>query len=203
MFITFEGPEGSGKTSTVAWLASWLEARGRRVVTAREPGGTPVGEQVRSLLLRSGEHMSAYTSLLLFNAARAELVTRVLQPALAAGSIVICDRFTDSTLAYQGYGEGVPLETVRRANDLGSQALMPDLTILLDIDAEEGLRRRRQSSEWNTIDDRPLAFHQAVRSGFLALAAQEPRRWLVIDAARPVEEVQEAIASRMLSLMER
>lgn len=197
MFITYEGPEGSGKSSNVAWLASWLTARGRRVVTAREPGGTEVGERIRPLLLQPASPISPMASLLLFNAARAELVTRVIRPALLAGQVVICDRFTDSTLAYQGYGDGVPLDVVRAANALGCQGLAPDLTILLDLDAAEGLYRRRHSRAWNAMDDRPLAFHQAVRDGFLALAAADPGRWLVVDASRPLDEVQAAIAARL------
>jgi dTMP kinase len=202
MFITFEGPEGSGKSSSVAWLADLLAGRGRQVVTAREPGGTATGEHIRALLLDSASPMSALTSLLLFNAARAELVSRVLRPALAAGHVVICDRFTDSTLAYQGYGEGVPLDLVRAANALGSQGLVPDLTILLDVAVDEGLRRRRLSSEWNAIDDRPLTFHQAVRDGFLALAALEPHRWLIVNAAQPLEDVRAAILTRLRGLVD-
>jgi dTMP kinase len=184
----------------VGWLASWLSERGRRVVTAREPGGTPIGEQIRSMLLHPLAPVSAPAALLLFNAARAELVRGVLRPALEAGQIVVCDRFTDSTLAYQGFGEGVPLDLVRAANGLGSLGLVPDLTILLDVPVEVGLRRRRGDGEWNTLDDRPLAFHRAVREGFLTLAAAEPHRWLVVDAARPVEEVRAAIASRVRCL---
>lgn len=201
MFITFEGPEGSGKSSAVAWLASWLGARGIPVVTAREPGGTPIGEHIRSLLLHPPAPIAAATSLLLFNAARAELVRGVLRPALAAGQIVLCDRFADSTLAYQGYGEGLPLADVRAANELGSQGLVPDFTILLDVAAEVGLRRRRREGEWNAMDDRAVEFHRAVRDGFLQLAAAEPHRWLIVDAALPVEAVRAVIASRVERLL--
>jgi dTMP kinase len=200
VFITFEGTEGSGKTANVAWLKEWFEERHFRVVAAREPGGTALGEQIRSLLLQPSSAPTGYASLLLFEAARAELVAHVLRPALEGGDVVICDRFTDSSLAYQGYGEGLPLEQVRRANELATQGLKPDLTILLDLDAEEGLRRRQQSAEWNAIDDRPLAFHRAVRDGFLALAAAEPSRWLVVDAARPLEGVRSRIETRLLAL---
>ncbi len=193
MFITFEGPEGSGKSENMRWLAEWLKARGHRVIAVREPGGTPLGERVRSLLLDTATPPASMASLLLFSAARAELVARVIQPELASGGSVLCDRFTDSTLAYQGYGEGITLADVRAVNHLATDGVTPDLTILLDVDVELGLERRAGSSAWNEIDGRPLDFHGRVRRGFLELAAAEPARWLVVDATRPLDDVRSAI----------
>ena len=199
MFITFEGPEGSGKSANAAWLRAELEAQGRRVVVAREPGGTPLGEAIRPLLLGGTEPPVGYPALFLFAAARAELVGRTLRPALAGGADVICDRFTDSTLAYQGYGDGLPLGIIRQVNAIATGGLVPDLTVLLDLDVALGLRRK-QGQEWNAFDDRDLAFHGAVRAGFLTLAAEDPGRWLVVDAAQPLPTVRVAIHSRLALL---
>ena len=199
MFITFEGPEGSGKSANAAWLRADLEAQGRRVVAAREPGGTPLGEAIRPLLLGGPEPPVGYPALFLFAAARAELIARTIRPALAGGADVICDRFTDSTLAYQGYGDGLPLPIIRQVNAIATGGLVPDLTILLDLDVALGLRRK-QGQEWNVFDDRDLAFHGAVRAGFLAMAAEDPGRWLVVDAAQPLPAVRAAIHSRLALL---
>ncbi len=181
MFVTFEGAEGSGKSTALAKLEAWLVERGARVVTAREPGGTPAGERIRSILLES-ERLERYASLLLFQAARAQLVATVIRPALDRHAVVLCDRFTDSTLAYQGFGEGMPVEEIRTLNRLATGGLAPDLTLLLDIDPAEGLRRRNLAGNLNVIDRRGLEFHQRVREGFLRLASQEPSRWVVLDA---------------------
>ena len=199
MFITFEGPEGSGKSANAAWLRGQLEARGRRVVLVREPGGTPLGEAIRPLLLGGAEPPAGYPALFLFAAARAELVARTIRPALAGGADVLCDRFTDSTLAYQGHGDGLPLDIIRQVNAIATGGLVPDLTILLDLDVALGLRRK-QGQEWNAFDARDLAFHGAVRAGFLALAAEDPGRWLVVDAAQPLPAVRAAIDSRLALL---
>jgi dTMP kinase len=197
MFITFEGPEGSGKSVNVAWLTQWLEAQGHRVLTTREPGGTDVGEKIRSILLHGDELPTPLASLLLFEAARSQLVNEVIRPALAAGMVVLSDRFTASTLAYQGYGEGLPLEQIHLLNSIASDGLAPDLTVLLDIDPREGLARRHGSAEWNSIDARELAFHERVRSGFLTMAAAEPDRWLVVDATQPLDDIRESIVARL------
>lgn len=197
MFISFEGPEGSGKSTNAAWLADWLAGRGERVVRTREPGGTAVGERVRALLLADAPAASARAALLLFEAARAELVETVIRPALSGGAVVICDRFTDSTLAYQGFGEGLPLHEVRVANALATGGLVPDLTILLDLDPAIGLDRRARGADWNSMDARALSFHQRVRAGFRALAEQEPARWLVLDADQPLPVLHSAIAARL------
>jgi dTMP kinase len=195
MFITLEGPEGSGKTSQTPLLAEFLTAKGHRVVTTREPGGTDIGNQVRQVLTRmENTAMQPRTEILLFLAARAQLVEELIRPELAQGSIVLCDRYADSTLAYQGYGHGLDLALLRQFLNFATGSLWPDLTLLLDIDAEEGLRRRKRSGgEWNRLDAYALAFHRRVRDGYRALASQEPQRWVIIDAAQPFDQVQQQI----------
>ena len=195
MFITLEGPEGSGKTSQTPLLAEFLTARGLRVVTTREPGGTDIGNQVREVLTRmENTAMQPRTEILLFLAARAQLVEELIRPKLAQGSIVICDRYADSTLAYQGYGHGLDLDLLRMFLNFATGKLWPDLTLLFDIDPEEGLRRRKRSGgEWNRLDAYALAFHQRVRAGYRALASQDPQRWVVIDASQSFDQVQAQI----------
>jgi dTMP kinase len=196
MFITLEGPEGSGKTSHLQPLAEWLRGEGHRVFTTREPGGTPIGEQIRAVLhnLQNTE-MHPRTETLLYQAARAQFVEQVVKPRLMAGEIVISDRYADSTLAYQGYGHQQNLEQVRALIHYATGGLIPDLTILLDLEVEIGLerstRRRAQGGEWNRLDALDLAFHQRVRAGYLEMAKREPQRWKVIDAAQEWEKVQE------------
>ncbi len=192
MFITLEGPEGSGKTSHLMALARYLEGRGLRVYCTREPGGTPIGEQIRAVIhdLRNQE-MHPRTETLLYQAARAQLVEQEIRPRLAAGEWVLCDRFADSTLAYQGYGHRQDLEQVRALIHYATGGLRPDLTFLLDVDVEIGLRRKQQNgAEWNRLDAYALEFHQRVRRGYLELAAAEPGRWVVVDASQAWEEVQ-------------
>jgi dTMP kinase len=199
-FITFEGPEGSGKSTQIRLLAAALERQGVRVLVTREPGGTEIGNAVRAILLnRKHTEMSIRAETLLFNAARAQIVDQVIRPALADGRLVLCDRYADSTLAYQGYGHGQPLEPLRRLVEYATGGLVPDLTIYLDIDVREGLRRKQAGAaeEWNRIEEKTLAYHQVVRQGYLALAAQEPHRWLVVDAAQPIDAVQAAIRARV------
>jgi dTMP kinase len=197
VFITFEGPEGSGKSENARHLGAWLANRGFSVTSTREPGGTALGERVRALVLDPVRAPSALASLLLFSASRAELVHQVIQPALAAGRVVICDRYTDSTLAYQGYGDGLPLDDIRTANRLATGGLTPDLTYLLDVSVEVGLRRRAGAGDWNGIDARESAFHQRVREGFLALARAEPVRFRVIDASMCLDQVQDALLAAL------
>lgn len=205
MFISLEGPDGSGKTTQVAPLAEFLRQRGLMVLTTREPGGTSIGEQVRSVLHRlDNTAMHPRSETLLYLAARAQLVEEVIRPALARGEIVLSDRFADSTLAYQGYGHGNDLQIVRQLLHFATGGLWPDLTILFDLSADEGLHRRQVGGgEWNRLDAYQLAFHQRVCEGYRALAAQEPQRWVVIDAARPVEAIQhdlrEIVVSRLAS----
>lgn len=200
MFITLEGPEGSGKTSHLPDLADFLREDGWNVLTTREPGGTAIGDQVRQVLMRSDNTaMNPRAETLLFLAARAQLVNEVIRPALAAGTVVISDRYGDSTLAYQGYGHGNDLDTIRQMLAFATGGLMPDLTVLLDVDPAVGLRRKKTVGEWNRMDAYQLEFHQRVRAGYLELARQEPCRWVVLDAGQPREMVQSALRQVILA----
>lgn len=193
-FITFEGVEGSGKSTQLAALGRALVERGLSVVTTREPGGTTLGEAVRQLVLDPRfTGMSARTELLLYGASRAEHVERVILPALASGAIVLCDRFSEATLAYQAYGRGLPVDEIEVVVALATGGLCADLVLLLDLPVEEGLRRVGQRALTNRLDLEPTVFHQRVRDGYLALAAREPTRIRLLDAGRPAEKVQRAI----------
>jgi dTMP kinase len=183
-FITFEGPDGSGKSTQVALLAEHLAGQGLAVYATREPGGTEIGEHIRAVVhdLRHRE-MHPRAEILLYSAARAQIVAQIIQPRLAEGAVVLCDRYADSTLAYQGYGHQLDLDTLRAITLFATQGVRPDLTLLFDLDAETGLRRRQQGGvEWNRLDAYDLAFHRRVRAGYLALAAAEPERWVRLDA---------------------
>lgn len=200
MFITLEGPEGSGKTSHLPDLADFLREDGWKVLTTREPGGTAIGDQVRQVLMRTDNTaMNPRAETLLFLAARAQLVDEVIRPALAEGCVVISDRYGDSTLAYQGYGHGNDLATIRQMLAFATGGLVPDLTVLLDVDPAIGLRRKKNVGEWNRLDAYELAFHQRVRSGYLELVRQEPRRWVTLDASQPRELVQSALRQVILA----
>ncbi|HNR47063.1 MAG TPA: dTMP kinase [Anaerolineaceae bacterium] len=201
MFITLEGPEGSGKTSQLPRLADYLREQGYDVLTTREPGGTIIGDQVRAVLTRlDNTAMQPRTEILLFLAARAQLVEEVIRPALAQGKIILSDRYADSTLAYQGYGHGVDLALLRLLLDFATGGLRPDLTLLLDVDPAVGLSRRRSSGgEWNRLDAYALEFHQRVRQGYLTMAHQEPTRWRVVDASQPPDVVQSALSQLVLN----
>lgn len=202
MFITFEGSEGCGKTTQITLLADFLRQQGYDVLTTREPGGTPIGEQIRSVLMSmKNEDMHARSEILLFQASRAQLVERVIRPHLAHGGIVLSDRYADSTLAYQGYGRGVDLVQLRTLIDFATGGLKPDLTLLLDMDAQEGLRRRNKGGQINRLDALEIEFYQRVSHGFRLMVKQEPERWVKIDAARAPESVQidvrEAVTRRL------
>jgi dTMP kinase len=204
MFITLEGPEGSGKTAHLPPLAESLEQQGYLVVVTREPGGTPIGDEIRSTLLRLGNTaMHPTTEILLFQASRAQHVQELILPALQAGKVVLCDRFSDSTLAYQGYGHQTDLAELAQIVRFATGGLQPDLTVLLDVDIEVGLQRRSaDKGNWNRLDAKEAAFHRRVRDGYLKMAADEPERWAVVDASLPIEQVQEevrAIVSRRLA----
>ena len=191
MFITFEGSEGSGKTSQLAQLVAFLQESGYTVLTPREPGGTAIGEQVRSVLFDlKNTGMLSSTEVLLFQASRAQLVGEVIRPYLASGGIVLCDRYADSTLAYQGYGRQLDLAQLRALIDFATGGLKPDLTLLLDVAVEVGLQRRSQDGNRNRLDILDVAFYQRVRQGYLELAHLEPQRWVTIDAGQPSEAVQ-------------
>ncbi len=214
MFITFEGPEGAGKSTQIACLAESLREMGREVVTTREPGGVPAAEQIRELVLHGD--LGPETEALLFLAARAEHARVVLRPALERGAVVLCDRFNDSTLAYQGYGLGLDVETLRSLCRFASTGLVPDLTLLLDLPPEVGLRRRMPAGTRaaeqlhleidlgdsgaeappqaiNKMENRALDFHRRVRDGFLKEAERDPRRISIVDASRSIRQVQRDI----------
>jgi dTMP kinase len=192
MFITLEGPEGSGKSSQMPALAEFLRKQGCNLLATREPGGTPISDQVRQVIMSmDNKAMHPRTEILLFCAARAQLVEQVIRPHLAQGGWVLSDRYAHSTLAYQGFGHGVPLDTLHTLLDFTTGGLWPDLTILLDVDSEAGLRRKQKGGgEWNRLDAFDLPFHQRVRRGYLDMVAQDPAHWRVVDAGRPPEEVQ-------------
>jgi dTMP kinase len=191
MLITFEGPEGSGKSSQIAMLSGYLSDRGHEVLLTREPGGTAIGDQIRHVLHDTANlAMAAQTELLLYSASRAQLVRELILPALERGQVVLCDRYADSTLAYQGYGRGLNRAELEVISRFATGGLRPDLTLLLDVDVEAGLQRRREGElEMNRLDLETLAFHKRVREGYLQMAADDPARWVVIDAARSPAEV--------------
>ncbi len=200
MFITFEGPEGSGKTCQLATLSEHLRQQGYPVLATREPGGTAIGDQIRVILsdMRNTD-MCPRTEILLFQASRAQLVEQVIRPHLEAGGVVLCDRYADSTLAYQGFGyRQFDLSQLRTIIHFATGGLKPDLTILLDLDVEVGLKRKAQAGEWNRLDAYELAFHQRVRQGYLQMAKDEPARWRIIDAAQPLAQVQERIRALVI-----
>lgn len=200
VFITLEGIEGSGKTTQLARLAKFLREQGYRVVETREPGGTPFAEQIRGLMLdlpssKPSEHNACFAEPItpeceaaLVFAARAQHVTHVIKPSLKEGAIVLCDRFSDSTLAYQGYARGLDVRTLKTLNRFATSGLIPDLTLLFDLPVKSGLaRRRRHESSQNRLDRETRQFHDRVRKGFLDLAAHEPHRIQVIDAAEDLD----------------
>lgn len=187
--MTLEGPEGSGKTVVARRLAEELTRRGRRIVLTREPGGTRLGERVREILLGRGDlAIDPRADALLFNAARAQLVAEVIRPALARGDAVVCARFADSTLAYQGYGAGMSIDELRDLGRVATGGLEPDLTILLDVDPETGIRRKAPGAR-NRFESIDLDFHRRVREGFLALSREAPDRWRVVDSSRHIDRV--------------
>ena len=203
MFITLEGPDGSGKSMQVPALSEYIRGLGYQVLTTREPGGTFIGDQIREVIMRmDNTSMHPRTEILLFCAARAQIVAEVLRPNLERGVVVISDRYADSTLAYQGYGHGVDLNILRQILSFATGGLTPDLTLLFDLDVETGLSRRQSGGgEWNRLDDYAVAFHRRVRNGYLELAAAEPARWVRIDAdqtpARVREDLQQVILARL------
>jgi dTMP kinase len=200
LFITFEGPDGSGKSTQIQLLSEALTAAGYDVLTVREPGGTPISEQIRDVVhsLRNRE-MSDRAECLLYNAARAQLVDQLIAPHLRPrGGIVLSDRYADSTLAYQGYGRGLDLSAVRSVIAFATNNLKPDVTFYLDLEVEEGIeRRKRGGGEWNRLDDQALEFHRRVRAGYLQMVSEEPDRWVCIDAARAVEVIQADIVTKV------
>ncbi len=192
LFVVLEGPDGAGKSGAAASLVRSLRAEGREVTATREPGGTPIGEALREVLLRSGvAERSGLADALLFRASRAELVAQVIRPALARDEVVVSDRYATSTTAYQGYGAGVPLDQLARLEQVATGGLRPDLIVLIDVPVEAGLARRVAArggeTRFEELFDR--AFHARVRDGYLAMAAAHPDRWRIVDGTRPEAEV--------------
>ena len=191
MFITLEGPEGSGKTSHIPYLVEYLREKGHTVFPTREPGGTSISEQIRKIIhdLKNAE-MHPRTETLLYQAARAQIVEQTIRPRLADGEIVLSDRYADSTIAYQGYGHQQDIEQVRALINYATGGLVPDLTVLLDLDVEVGLKRKQKADEWNRLDAYTVEFHQRVRAGYLEMVKQEPERWIVVDSEQKWDGVQ-------------
>ena len=195
MFITFEGPEGSGKSTQIARVGAWYRGLGRECVVTKEPGGTPIGDRVRAILLDSAAAgMDAMTELLLYAASRRQHVVEVIRPAVDRGTHVFCDRYTDATLAYQGYGRLIDLDRLQTLNRWATDGLQPDLTLLFDIDEETGLQRAHARNASMTVDEgrfeaEGLRFHRRVREGYLAMAVAEPKRYAVVDAHGTIGEV--------------
>lgn len=193
LLITFEGGEGSGKTTQIKRVARWLKRYRRKIIVTREPGGTPMADRIRSILLDpKNKGMLPWIELLLYEAARLDHVDHLIRPMLKAGSIILCDRFTDATTVYQGYARRLPLPLVRSLNQLATRSLTPDLTFLLDLPAKTGLQRtlcRIGSKKESRFEREKLAFHHRIRSGYLTLARKEKRRFRIIRADREPEEV--------------
>ena len=199
LFITFEGGEGCGKSTQARLLLKKLEQQGIPTILTHEPGGTALGNEIRMLLKRKqGSSISPQAELFLFAASRVQLVAELVSPALQEGKVVICDRFTYSTIVYQGYGRGLDLATVGMVNTMATGNLRPDLTILLDMPSEQGLERRRSSKDRFELED--LSFHHRVREGYLKMAADEPDRWLLIDASLAKAKIAEIIWDKVHKL---
>ena len=204
-FITIEGPDGAGKTTQAERLAGALRDRGHDVLSTREPGGTWLGERIREVILARGHErdgspapIDPLTDALLFSAARRQLVEAVLRPALAAGRTVICARYVDSTIAYQGYGAGVPLEALRQLEAVATGGLLPDVTVLLDLPVEAGLSRKEPDDLTRFEEEFDVAFHRRVREGFRSIAAAEPDRFVVVDATAPEADVADSILEALV-----
>ncbi|WP_370599768.1 dTMP kinase [Pseudomonas nitroreducens] len=204
LFITLEGPEGAGKSTNREYLAERLRERGIEVQLTREPGGTPLAERIRELLLApSDEKMAVDTELLLVFAARAQHIAEVIRPALARGAVVLCDRFTDATYAYQGGGRGLPVERIAQLESFVQGGLRPDLTLVFDLPVEIGLSRAAARGRLDRFEQEGRAFFEAVRSTYLARAQAEPARYRIVDAAQPLAEVQRNLDALLPTLLER
>lgn len=204
MFITFEGSDGSGKSTQITLLSFFLRQEGHKVITTREPGGTVIGEQVRNCLHDvQNKSMTPSAEVLLYSASRAQLVEEIIRPALASDHIVLSDRYSDSTLAYQGYGRGLDLNDLTRLTRFATGGLKPDLTFLFDVDIEDGLMRRTDGGvEMNRMDLQTVDFYRRVRDGYRELAKADPRRWITIDANRPVNTIQNDVRQYLKARLE-
>lgn len=199
VFITFEGGEGAGKTTLIAKLEKELLRRGETPLLTREPGGTFLGEEIRQMVLGQNNQITPYAELLLFLAARAQHVEQVIKPALSQGKIVLCDRFNDSTIAYQGFARGLGVETVEHLCKLACQGCIPDLTFYLDIDPAVGMERaRKQQRVMDRMENEKKAFHDKVRQGFLNIAKQDEKRICVIDAMNTEQAVYDHVLTRLI-----
>lgn len=202
-FITFEGPEGSGKSTQIDLLAEYLQNCGQPVYFTREPGGTPIGDQIRDVLHNvDNTEMQAVTEILLYSASRAQLVAEIIKPRLAQGIVVISDRYADSTYAYQGYGRGLDMATLQQITAFATQNLTPNLTIYFDLPVETGLQRKLKANqagegEFNRMDQLTVEFYNRVRDGYLRMAQAEPDRWLIIDARQSIEDTHQKIRAAL------
>jgi dTMP kinase len=204
MFITFEGPEGSGKTSHLPQLRDYLLGLGYPIYCTREPGGTPIGDQIREVILTNkNTEMDPRTEILLFQASRAQLVEQEILPRIEQGEIVLCDRYADSTIAYQGYGHQTDLAKLHPIISFATGDLKPDLSVLLDVDVKIGLARRQKVGGINRLDAFELAFHERVREGYHQLVKAEPDRWVVINADQTIEQVQQDLRALVLQHIEK
>ena len=200
MFITFEGPDGSGKTLQMNPTVEFLRKQGLKVYPAREPGGTAIGDQVRDILMKmDNTSMLPRTETLLFCAARAQLIEEIIKPHLNKGWVVLLDRYADSTLAYQGFGHENDINLIKKVLDFATDGLSPDLTFLFDLDSEIGLKRRQKvGNEWNRMDAYQLEYHRRVRKGYLEMAKENPKRWKIVDANQSPDMVQSSIKTSLL-----
>ncbi len=202
MFILFEGGEGAGKSTQAKALYRYLSRQGFPVVLTKEPGGTPLGRELRRLLKHeAGMAIDPLTELFLFAASRAQLVSKVIRPALEQDKIVICDRFAESTLAYQGYGRGLDLKLIEKINYLATGGLSPDLIFLLDLEVEEGLRRCGQTRLKDRFEQEDLSFHQRVREGYLKMARADPTHWVILDGTQPKAEIQRLVQKHVREVL--
>lgn len=200
IFITLEGPEGAGKTTQLKLLSKFLQDENIAHVITRDPGGTSLGKPIRRILLDAKSIVSPVAELLLYEADRAQNVSEIILPALAEGKVVFCDRYIDSTLAYQGYGRGIDLDLIRKINEVATQGLMPARTILFDIESSAGLARLHPSGH-DRLEREALEFHQKVRNGYLALSTLEPQRWRKLDAAMAMHSVQDELRRFVMEIV--
>lgn len=203
LFITFEGPEGSGKSTQLKLLHAHLQAQHLPAVLTREPGGTAIGDQIRQILLSPAHaEMMDVTEFLLFSASRSQLVRQVIQPHLAAGHVVLCDRYADSSLAYQGYAHGLELGTLRQITHFATGGLTPDRTFYFDLDVAVGLQRKQKGdAPLDRLDAKAIEFHERVRQGYLLMAKEEPARWIIIQAQQEVDAVQQQVRQHVDQLL--